>query len=82
MSGMPTPAAPADRARHPALAPAAAATEHLIRYGGEFADLIVQEARMEPVIATAMGDQGFVLRSPDLAPLHDATKRIQAIRPS
>ncbi len=48
----------------------------------EFADLIVQEARMEPVIATAMGDQGFVLRSPDLAPLHDATKRIQAIRPS
>jgi hypothetical protein len=48
----------------------------------EFADLIVQEARMDPVIATAMGDQGFVLRSPDLAPLRDAAKRIQAIRPS
>jgi hypothetical protein len=48
----------------------------------EFADLIVQEARMDPVIATAMGDQGFVLRSPDLPPLRDAAKRIQAIRPS
>jgi hypothetical protein len=48
----------------------------------EFADLIVQEARMDRVIATAMGDQGFVLRSPDLPPLRDAAKRIQAIRPS
>jgi hypothetical protein len=44
----------------------------------EFADLIVHEARMERVIATAMGDSGYVLRSPELEPLIDAARRIQA----
>lgn len=47
----------------------------------EFADLIVQQARMEPVIATAMGDFGYVMRHPDPEPLMDAAKRIQAVRP-
>jgi hypothetical protein len=46
----------------------------------EFADLIVQEARMDPVIATAMGDQGYVMRNPEAEPLIDAAKRIQEVR--
>jgi hypothetical protein len=46
----------------------------------EFSDLIVHEARMERVIATAMGDHGYILRSPDLPPLLDAAQRIQATR--
>jgi hypothetical protein len=33
---------------------------------------------MERVLATAMGDHGYVLRSPDLEPLVEAAKRIQA----
>ena len=48
----------------------------------EFGDLIVHEARMDRVLASAMGDQGFIMRSPDLAPLIDAAKRIQEVRPS
>ncbi len=47
----------------------------------EFRDLIVQEGRMERVLATAMGDHGYVLRGPELQPLKDAAKQIQAIRP-
>jgi hypothetical protein len=47
----------------------------------EFGGLIVQSARMERVIATAMGDYGYVLRGPDLAPLFDAAQQIQAVRP-
>ena len=47
----------------------------------EFAHLIVKEARMERVIATAMGDYGYVMRHPDAEPLMDAAKRIQAVRP-
>jgi hypothetical protein len=46
----------------------------------EFGHLIVQESRMERVLASAMGDQGYVLRSPELAPLIDAAKRIQEVR--
>ncbi len=46
----------------------------------EFADLIVKEARMELVIATAMGDHGYVMRHADAEPLIDAAKRIQAVR--
>ena len=46
----------------------------------EFAGLIVHEARMERVIATAMGDSGYVLRSPELEPLIEAARRIQAKR--
>jgi hypothetical protein len=34
---------------------------------------------MERVLASAMGDHGYVMRSPDLAPLVEAAKRIQAV---
>jgi hypothetical protein len=44
-----------------------------------FGDLIVHESRMERVLASAMGDNGFVLRSPELEPLVEAAKRIQAV---
>ncbi len=46
----------------------------------EFGHLIVQSARMERVIATAMGDYGYVLRGPELEPLFDAARQIQAVR--
>ena len=45
----------------------------------EFRDLIVHESRMERVLASAMGDHGYVMRSPDLEPLIDAAKRIQEV---
>lgn len=48
----------------------------------EFGDLIIHEGRMERVLATAMGDHGYVLRHPDLEPLVAAAKRIQAINES
>ena len=48
----------------------------------EFSHLIVQHARMERVIAVAMGDQGYVLRHPELEPLLDAARRIQAVHPA
>ncbi len=47
----------------------------------EFGDLIVQHARMDPVIAVAMGDIGYVMRHPESEPLMDAAKRIQEVRP-
>jgi len=47
----------------------------------EFSELIVHEARMERVLASAMGDHGYVMRSPDLEPIIEAAKRIQAVRP-
>ena len=47
----------------------------------EFGDLIVQQARMERVIATAMGDHGYVMRSSELEPLIAAAKQIQRTRP-
>ena len=46
----------------------------------EFGDLIVQHARMDPVIAVAMGDIGYVMRHPESEPLLDAAKRIQEVR--
>jgi hypothetical protein len=46
----------------------------------EFGDLIVHESRMERVLASAMGDHGYVMRSPELEPLIAAAKRIQALR--
>jgi hypothetical protein len=46
----------------------------------EFSALIVHEARMDSVLTTAMGDQGFIMRSPELAPLIGAAKRIQEVR--
>jgi len=45
----------------------------------EFADLIVKEGRMDPVLATAMGDQGFILRHPDSEPLLEAAAAIQQL---
>ena len=45
----------------------------------EFGDLIVHESRMERVLATAMGDHGYVMRNPELAPLIDGAKGIQAV---
>jgi biotin carboxylase len=45
----------------------------------EFADILVQDARMEKVIATAMGDYGYVMRSVERDPLFEAAKRIQAV---
>jgi len=47
----------------------------------EFSDLIVQQARMDAVIAVAMGDQGYVMRHAEAEPLIDAAKRIQEVRP-
>ena len=47
----------------------------------EFGDLIVHESRMERVLATAMGDHGYVMRSPELEPLIAAAKRLQAVQP-
>jgi hypothetical protein len=46
----------------------------------EFGSLIVHESRMERVLASAMGDHGYVMRSPDLEPLVLAAQRIQAVR--
>jgi len=48
----------------------------------EFGHLIVKEGRMDPVLASAMGDQGFILRHPDSEPLLEAAQAIQALRPS
>ena len=45
----------------------------------DLAPLIVFETRMEPILAPAMGDQAFVLRSPDLDQLFKAAQRIQAL---
>lgn len=46
----------------------------------EFGSLIVHESRMERVLASAMGDHGYVMRSPDLEPLIVAAQRIQAVQ--
>jgi biotin carboxylase len=46
----------------------------------EFGHMLVQQARMERVIAVAMGDHGYVLRHPELEPLLDAARRIHAVR--
>jgi hypothetical protein len=46
----------------------------------EYGDLLVHQSRMERVLASAMGDHGFILRGPELEPLIVAAKRIQEIR--
>jgi hypothetical protein len=47
----------------------------------EFGHLIVKEGRMDPVLATAMGDQGFILRHADAEPLLEAAAAIQQLHP-
>jgi len=42
-----------------------------------FGDLIVQHARVEDVFARAIGNEGFILRSPDLDPLVEAEAAIR-----
>jgi hypothetical protein len=44
----------------------------------EYSHLLVNETRMDSVFSAAIGDHGYILRSPDLEPLFDAAKRIQA----
>ncbi|MDL2334505.1 MAG: ATP-grasp domain-containing protein [Chloroflexota bacterium] len=46
----------------------------------DLGDLIVHESRMERVLASAMGDHGYVLRNPELEPLIDAARRLQALQ--
>ena len=46
----------------------------------EFGHLIVKEGRMDKVIATAMGDTGYILRHPEAEPLFEAARRIQTVR--
>ncbi|HUR17042.1 MAG TPA: ATP-grasp domain-containing protein [Candidatus Limnocylindrales bacterium] len=43
----------------------------------KFGHLVVQEGRLERVIATAMGDFGYIMRSPELPELFEATHHIQ-----
>jgi biotin carboxylase len=43
----------------------------------EFGHLVVQHGRIERVIATAMGDFGYIMRSPELPELIDAVRAIQ-----
>jgi hypothetical protein len=45
---------------------------------GEFAAQLVHEARMDSVFAAAIGDHGYLLRDPELEPLFEAARRIQA----
>jgi hypothetical protein len=42
----------------------------------DFAGLIVNEVRMEGVFAAAMGDQGYLLRHPELGRLFEAARAI------
>lgn len=44
-----------------------------------FAALIVHHERMDDVFAAAIGNQGYVLRGPELAPLRAAAAEIQAL---
>jgi len=44
----------------------------------QFGSLIVHQARMDSVFSAAIGDQGYVLRNPELEPLIEAAGRIQA----
>ena len=46
----------------------------------EYGHLIVKAARMDRVLATAMGDEGYILRSPDDEPLREAVSGIQELR--
>jgi hypothetical protein len=49
--------------------------EVIRRVGG----LLVHHERVDDVFAAAIGNEGYVLRSPDLAPLMDAAAEIQAV---
>lgn len=44
----------------------------------DFGPLIVAEARMDSVFSAAIGDQGYILRGPELEPLVEAAHQIQA----
>jgi hypothetical protein len=44
----------------------------------EFGPLIIHETRMESVFSAAIGDHGYLLRGPDLGPLIEAARDIQA----
>jgi hypothetical protein len=44
-----------------------------------FTDLYVHHERMDDVFAAAIGNLGYVLRGPDLAPLRAAAAEIQAL---
>ena len=44
----------------------------------DFGPLIVAEARMDSVFSAAIGDQGYILRHPEMEPLIDAAREIQA----
>ncbi|MDQ3938527.1 MAG: carboxylate--amine ligase, partial [Chloroflexota bacterium] len=43
----------------------------------EYGSLIVHDSRMDSVFSAALGDQGYVLRHPQLEPLIAAAERIQ-----
>ena len=43
-----------------------------------FAALLIHETRMESIFSAAIGDHGYVLRGPELEPLIDAARQIQA----
>lgn len=45
----------------------------------EYAPLVVAEARMDSVFSAAIGDHGFILRHPELEPLVEAARGIQAL---
>ena len=43
-----------------------------------FGAMLMHEARMDSVFSAAIGDHGYVLRGPELEPLFDAARQIQA----
>jgi hypothetical protein len=45
---------------------------------GEYKPMLVNESRMDSAFSAAIGDQGYLLRHPELAPLIEAAYRIQA----
>jgi hypothetical protein len=47
-----------------------------------FGDLLLHHERVDDIFAAAIGNEGYVLRSADLAPLTEAAREIQAIAPA
>ncbi|CAN5806552.1 ATP-grasp domain-containing protein [soil metagenome] len=45
----------------------------------EFGALVVHDARLDSVFAAAIGDHGYLLRGPELDPLFEAARLIQAV---
>jgi hypothetical protein len=43
-----------------------------------FRELIVHHERVQDIFASAIGNEGYILRSPDLEPLRAAAIEIQA----